>query len=874
MAADFPRLVGVYEILEPLGKGGMGEVYRARDTRLGRLVAIKFLSTDLKDNPAAAARLDREARLASSLNHPGIVTVFDIGQVDGRPYVVMELIVGRSLAGRLHARPLELQEVLDIATQVAEALAAAHAGGIVHRDLKPQNIMLTTDGRAKVVDFGLSKLTVLPAGGDEATRVGDSMTAPHAVLGTAGYMAPEQVAGLTADARSDQFALGAILYEMLTGRRAFRRETSVQTLASILDDEPAHVSTLRPDTPPSVAQIVGRCLAKRPDERYVSTRALARDLREALDALMMESRSSHSGRHLPARRRVWPTAAALLAVLAVAAAGALVWSRSDPAPAPPAQLSRLRQIVVLPFANISRDPEDQIFADGLVETLTSSLTQLERFQRTLRVVPATEVRSARLTSAREGLQAFGATLAITGSVQRGTSTVRLTLNLVDAGQQVQLASRTLDITSGTDAALQDLVVGAATGLLAVELEPEAQRALTAGGSRVPGAYEAFIQGRGYLQRFDRGAEYIDRAIEAFQRAVTADPRYALAHAALAEAYWRRHELVRQAEWIDRAVEHCERALAIDSRLAPVHVTLALVARGRGRYEEGVAVAQRAIELDPTSSDGYRELARAYEALDRMGDAEATYQKAIVARPDDWLAYNNLGSFFYARGRLPEALAAFQRVTALTPDNTRGHNNLGATHVRLGQRAEGARAWERSMAIRPTYAAASNLGTLYFGDGRYADAARAFEGARDLAPNDYRVWRNLGAALYWSPGEQSKAADAYRKAVELGEEARKVNPRQPPLLAQLADAYSMLGQREAAFAAASAVERLGTADTDAMFNLASAYEQLGERDRALQWLAKALEAGYPREAVDRSPSLAELRKDARFVRQGRSVNPQG
>ena len=165
--------------------------------------------------------------------------------------------------------------------------------------------MLTTDGRAKVVDFGLSKLTVLPAGGDEATWVGDSMTAPHAVLGTAGYMAPEQVAGLTADARSDQFALGAILYEMLTGRRAFRRETSVQTLASILDDEPAHVSTLRPDTPPSVAQIVGRCLAKRPDDRYLSTRVLARELREELDALVMESRSSHSGRHLPARRRGW-----------------------------------------------------------------------------------------------------------------------------------------------------------------------------------------------------------------------------------------------------------------------------------------------------------------------------------------------------------------------------------------------------------------------------------------------------------------------------------------------------------------------------------------------------------------------------------------
>ena len=290
-----------------------------------------------------------------------------------------------------------------------------------------------------MVDFGLSKLTVLPAGGDEATWVGDSMTAPHAVLGTAGYMAPEQVAGLTADARSDQFALGAILYEMLTGRRAFRRETSVQTLASILDDEPAHVSTLRPDTPPSVAQIVGRCLAKRPDDRYLSTRVLARELREELDALVMESRSSHSGRHLPARRRGWLPIAALLAALAVASVGALVWSRRDPAPAAPAAPAFAPAADCRPAVREHlTEPEDQIFADGLVETLTSSLTQLERFQRTLRVVPASEVRSARLTSAREGLQAFGATLAITGSVQRGTATARLTLNLVDAGQQVQL----------------------------------------------------------------------------------------------------------------------------------------------------------------------------------------------------------------------------------------------------------------------------------------------------------------------------------------------------------------------------------------------------------------------------------------------------
>jgi tetratricopeptide (TPR) repeat protein len=765
---------------------------------------------------------------------------------------------------------MEVTEAIEVALQVAEALAAAHAGGIVHRDLKPQNIMLTTDGRAKVVDFGLSKATVVQSGAEDETAARDSMTAPHMVIGTAGYMAPEQVAGLTADARADQFALGTILYEMLAGRRAFRRDTSIQTMAAILGDEPPSLAVVRPEVPDAVSALVTRCLAKKPEDRYPSTRALVRDLREALDVLMIESRTDHARAVAPPRRR-WPLAAGIGVIALMATATGVVWSRREVTPvAGPAAATRpaVRHIVVLPFANVTRDPEDQIFADGLVETLTSSLTQLERFQRTLRVVPASEVRSARVASARDARQAFDAALVISGSVQRDQSTLRLTLNLVDVAAQAQLASRTIDMVAAAGTAVQDVVVGATTGLLALQLEPDEQRAMTAGGSVASGAYEAFVQGRGYLQRFDRGVENLDRAIAAFSRAVAVDPRFALAHAALGEAYWRRHEIDRDARWIEQAVAHCERALAIDSRLAPVHVTLALVARGRGRYEEAVAVAQRAIELDPTNSDGYRELGRAYEALERMPDAEATYRRAIEARPDDWMSYNTLGSFFYQRGRLEEAEAAYRRVTELTPDNTRGHNNLGAVFARLDRRDEAVAAWERSMAIRPTFSAASNLGTLHYGAGRYTEAARAFERATALAPTDFRVWRNLGAALYWAPGERDKATDAYERAVELAEEARKVNPRQPALLAQLADAYSMLGRRVAALDAAAAVERLGTTEPDALFNVASAYEQLGQRGRALEWLERALAAGYSADSVGRSPGLAELRKDPRF-----KVTPQ-
>jgi serine/threonine-protein kinase len=869
MPPEPSRQVGAYEILELLGKGGMGEVYRARDTRLGRLVAIKFLSKHLQGNVAAAARLDREARLASSLNHPGIVTVFDVGQSEGRPFVVMELISGRSLAARLAESRMKLREAVDVAVQVAEALAAAHDVGIVHRDLKPQNIMVTPEGRVKIVDFGLSK-PLRSTGADDVTVEAQITTTDHAVLGTAGYMAPEQVSGEETSAPTDQFALGVILYEMLTYRRAFKRDTSIQTMSSILDDEPPPVSDACPDAPPAVVSIVRRCLAKRPDQRYASTRDLAHDLRDALELVVLETRSGPRGGRAVSRRLGWPLAAGI----AVAAAVAVVAWLRPAAPAPTAATSAppFRQIVVLPFANVAKDPVDQVFADGLVETLTSSLTQLERFQRTLRVVPASEVRGAPVASAKEARQAFGATLAISGSIQRLPSSVRVTLNLVDAVQLVQLASRTIDITDGRDAVTQDMVVGAATALLALQLEPEAQKALTAGGTAAPGAYALFVQGRGYLQRFDRGADNVDRAIESLSRAVTTDPRYALAHTALGEAYWRKYEIDRKTPWIDRAVEHCERALAIDNRLAPVHVTLAMIARGRGRYEEAVAVAQRAIELDPVSSDAYRELGRAYEALNRLADAEVTYRKAVEARPDDWLAYNALGGFLLARSRWPEAEAAFRRMMELTPDNTRAYNNLGATYFRMGRPDDAAAMWERSTSIRPSYAVTSNLGAYYYARGRYTDAARAFERAVALSPNDYRVWRNLGAALYWAPGEQTKAKTAFEKAAQLAEDERRVNPRQAGLLADLADSYSMLGRRAAALDAAAAVERLGSGDPDAMFNVASAYEQVGERALALQWLEKAVAAGYSRESIARSPGLAELRKDERFVRLMKPSTP--
>ena len=334
--------VGAYEIVAPLGAGGMGSVYRARDTRLGRQVAIKVVADELATDRTAVARMGREARLTSSLNHPGIVTVYDVGEFEGRPYIVMELVDGQSLHTRLLAGSLPIRQAVAIASHVADGLAAAHAAGAVHRDLTPRNIMLTGTGQPKIVDFGLGKAAPVVAGADEPTSQRD-ITDTHAIVGTAGYMSPEQVSRHAVDFRADQFALGAILYEMVSGRRAFKRETALQTMVSIVESEPQPLPELAPDAPVELHTIVSRCLCKEPAGRYASTQDLARDLHDVEVLLAPGSRSapSHRSRGMQQAGRSlapWGIAAALL--LLVAAASTWAWFQR-----PPGELERSRTLL-------------------------------------------------------------------------------------------------------------------------------------------------------------------------------------------------------------------------------------------------------------------------------------------------------------------------------------------------------------------------------------------------------------------------------------------------------------------------------------------------------------------------------------------------
>jgi tetratricopeptide (TPR) repeat protein len=842
--------VGEYSVLSLIGEGGMGKVYRAHDARLGRDIAIKMLPPSLLGDADARARFQREARAVASLNHPNIVTIHEVGDHEDHPFIAFELVDGETLRDRINRGPLTVAEALAIASPLAEGLRHAHDHGVIHRDLKPGNVMVRPDGQVKILDFGLGKFVDVPQfAEDVTTNVPSGATEAGAIVGTAGYTAPEHLVGRPVDARSDQFAFGAILYEMLTGRRAFARPTAIQTWSAIIEDEPEPLAALAPRAPHSVVAIVNRCLRKHPEERFGSTGELVEALRRARDAAQPRAALMR-----------WPVAVWVFVLAILVIAGVLVVPRMfESRQGPIAGTATQQRLVVLPFTNIGGEREGQAFADGLAELLTTRLSGFERQRSGLLIVPATEVRRESIVSAQDARRAFGATVAVSGSVQRTPSRIRLTLNLSDAITRAQVSGEVIEGDTVDAQALQDAAVASLAKMLGVQADQPVTRVTSA-----PGAYDYYVQGRGYLQRFER-PDSVDSAIELFTQAIARDANFALGHAALGEAVWRKYELTRDPALVSRARQHVKDAIARDSDSAPVRLSSGIVALGTGSYETAVTELKRAQALEPVNPDVYRELGRAYEAVKRYTDAEATYRKAIETRPTDWSGYNALGGFLARRQRFAEALQQFQQVVTLTPDNARAYSNIGGVDLYLKRYDEAEAAFRKSVSIRPTPEAFSNLGTLYFNRGRFTDAAEAFQQSVNINGNNYRMWGNLGSA-YHSVPDRDRERTAYERAIELGKIELAVDSRNAEVLADLADFSQAIGRRgEARQFAVRALMAAPANDGVVFFKVAVAYEGMGDRRQALAVLARAVRAGYPIEQIEGARSLEELRTDPAYER---------
>ena len=853
-----------YHILKKLGGGGMGVVYEAEDTQLGRHVALKFLPLEVAADAKALERFHREARAASALDHPNICTVYDIGEHEGRPFIVMELIKGQTIAEVLRGGRLAIEEATEISRQIAEALVEAHERNIIHRDLKPANVMVTAKDRVKVLDFGLAKW-VRPVEADVSTEESLSQTRPGAIMGTVPYMAPEQLRGEAADARADLYALGVVLYEMATGERPFPEEDTTRLIVAILTQPPRAPRELNPRITPQLEAVILRALAKEQEKRYQTAQELVADLgylsKTSSGAVPSDARwTPTSWRWLatliPAAGTVTAALAATLFLLVPALQRHLKWSLSASR-----SLPNQKQLAVLPFSVFGGMPDDNAFSRGLAETVAAKLTELSP-DRSLQVVPVGDLSARHVETATEAQKAFGVNLVLTGSFERAGDRVRISYSLVDPSSIRQLRAETLTLAASDPFGIEDRVVEGTAAMLRLDVPAARRQSAESHGTKVAGAFEDYLKGLGYLQNYER-AENIDKAVDAFQFALKVDGAYTLAHAGLGQAYWLKYSATEDTGWVDKAQESCGHAVTLDSKLPASHLCLGILESGTGRYAEAAGQFQKVLEAEPTNTSAYQGLADAQYHVKRTGDAEATYQRAISMRPNYWAPYNWLGVLYFNTGQLEKAEAMFKRVNELAPGNHVGLYNLGAAYYWLGKWPESEQVLKKSIAIHPSEVAYSNLGTLAYSEGDFEQSAGYFEKAVQLKPKDAMLWGNLADSYKWSLNDRVKAVPAYRKAAALTRDALRVNPRSYDKLGELATYEAQSSNFKQATHDLRRALSFAPKDVQLMYNASLVYHLAGQRARALEYLRRAIRNGYSVQAIRSDPEWSALKADPEF-----------
>jgi serine/threonine protein kinase/tetratricopeptide (TPR) repeat protein len=830
MALPAGTRLGPYEILSPLGAGGMGEVYRARDTRLGREVAIKVLPASFSEDPDRLRRFEQEARAASSLNHPNILTVHDIGARDGAPYVVFELLDGDTLRGRLAGGALPPRKANDCALQIARGLAAAHEKGIVHRDLKPENIFVTRDGTVKILDFGLAKFAEPASGAVPESDLPTAGTQPGVVLGTLGYMSPEQVRGKPADARSDIFAFGAILYEMLSGERAFRGESAADTMSAILTKEPPEPSKSNPDVSPGLDRVVRHCLEKDPEQRSHSAHDLAFDLTELSGVSAPVPARSAGG----ATRRFGLIVAGG-AVLAAAVVVIILLRTRNQTSGPAASDSERRSIAVLPFQNLSPDPENAFFADGMTEDI---LTQLSKI-RDLKVISRSSV--MRYKGSFKPIKTIASELGVgnvlEGSVRREGNRVRIAGQLIDARTDEHLWAETYDRDLKDVFAIQSEVAQQIAGALRATLSPAEKKRIGQSPTQNLEAYDEYLKGRELYNHYRKSDN--EAAIERFRKAMALDPALALAYAGLGDAY---------AQGVQRyGLPQSSLALSFQ-------------------------MSRKAIDLDPELAEGHKALGLAYFVQAAYRESLREERKAVEVNPNLAPAVANVGFSLWLLGEADEALRWLLRGAELDPRNPIAAAGVGGVYTVLDDASSAERWLKRSLELQPDLNQAHTfLIFLYLHQKRDEEAVRLARAAVALLPEDNRVWVAAARAELVT-GNLPRARQLFELTLPAFRGAR-VGPRIGGAGVETHVAFFLTHAGNGAEAKKLLDEALatdrrlaeeGSEDWSVSYDAACVHALRGEKGEAFRWLDKAIETGWRGWPLGtRDPLLDSLRSDSRF-----------
>ena len=727
---DSGTRIGPYEIALSLGVGGMGEVFQARDTRLHRDVAVKVLPRDFVADADRVRRFEQEAKALAALNHPNILTVHDAGVHDGAPYLVSELLVGRTMRDEMVGGALPLSKVVDYALQIAHGIAAAHAKGVIHRDLKPENLFITQDGRVKILDFGLAKLRppvpgMPPVGGVVTPQTAGTTlridahavvntTQPGMVLGTPAYMAPEQVRGERADHRADIFALGCVLYEMLSGRSAFRRDTAVASMNAVLSDTPPNLSATNPSIPPALERIIERCLEKRPEQRFQSVSDLAFGLKE-----WSSQPSSDVRRRSNTGRTSKYVGAALCGVVLVISIAWWLTHRRDRSSGLAKGLTlpaRIASIAVLPLENLSHDADQEFFSDGMTDEL---ITELQKIGAWKVISRTTMMRYKKNTkSLPEIARELNVDGIVEGTVLRDGQKVRISTKLMHGQSEQQLWGESYLRDARDVLSLQSDVALAIARAIKIKLTPEEQARLSRLRPVNPAALEAYFKGRQQWLYFTPSS--FQASIDYCNQAIQLDPTYAAAYAQLGACYnasanmelmWPRDAFTKAKQYMDKSLEleendvarlhlaaiqqfydwdwegaeqNIKRALQLNRNEGLYHASYAAWLNLRGRFDEALAEARLAVSLEPYSPPVMVTLGQVFSKRREFGQAITEFQKATNAVPDSIILQNELGRALIASGRYDEATTMLR--AALGPRRDRMVSAvLGVALARSGQK---------------------------------------------------------------------------------------------------------------------------------------------------------------------------------------------
>ena len=860
-ALTVPEIIaGRFRIIRYIADGGMGTVYEAEDLRLNDHVALKTIRADIASNPKVVERFKREILLGKKVTHPNVCRIHDLG-VDRTEtgveflFLTMQFLNGETLASRIKRGPIPQTEALPLIEDMADALSAAHLAEVIHRDFKSGNVMLVNGaGRtsAVVTDFGLARGTH------------DDRSLHAGLVGTVDYMAPEQIKGEEITPASDIYALGIVMYEMVTGQRPFTGDSKVTIITKHIHDEPRPPRNLAPHLDPNWNEAILHCLRKNPCERFQS----------ATEVKLTLSQNGHSRRRWPRRSQKQLTSGRLIALslassLALLLVGAIPsvrhtvegWLHIGSAP-------HVGQLAVLPFRLDGAQSQQPALFDALTDTLTTELKRLTAAQP-VGIIPFGEVVSHHVSDMQQAHDKLGADLALEGHIVQDGDHLQVNLALSEIPSHTQLRAEAVSGTAADFKQLEADIVDAAIDMLEFELHKDKPPG-DLGNTTSSEAYQAVTRGQDYLSR-NPSQEDNSSARAEFTRALELDPGYAAAYSLLGRAYWADYQLTKDDTLVPKIKDACTHALKLAPSSAGANTCSGVLEEATGHYEQAAAKYQLALDADPTDDFVYHHLGQAYEHLGRLPQAEQTYQKAIQLHAKNAGDYTWLGALYNREARYSEAAVQFHHAVELDPDNAGNWSRLGGTYFFAGDYPEAEVALSKAIALQPSAASWSNLGETYFLERKFEDAIKAFQESTALGGKQSFAYSNLARTYYWYPPTHNKAKPALNKAIELAESDLSLNQNDVAAHTFLAEDYAMLGDKKDALSHLEESLRLDPSNPETFYFAGKVYNLLGDRKQALRWLEKSVRAGYSPAEISHTIELDSLRGDRQFQALSRAMH---